>query len=61
MYKRAIFAQRLIENEESFGLVGAIPAERCPFAVLWHEALSERNQKDIISAFKSLLMHNIDV
>lgn len=61
MYKKAIFTQRLIAYNESFVPIGKITAERFPFAVLWHEAISARNQEDIISAFKAFFIHNRDV
>lgn len=61
MFKRAIFAQRLTTYNESFVPVGKIRTGRFPFAVLWHEGISGRNQEDIISAFNAFFVQNRDI
>lgn len=60
MFKKAIFAKRLIAYNESFVPVGK-KSKHQPFAALWHEAISGRNKEDIISAFYSFFIHNRDV
>ncbi|CAH1969615.1 unnamed protein product [Acanthoscelides obtectus] len=60
MFKKAIFASRLIVYNESFVPVGKI-RDFPPFAVLWHEGISGRHQEDIISAFNAFLLHHRDV
>lgn len=60
-FKSAIFCPRLIAFNESFVPLGSSSGTNVPFAVLWNETVSGRNQEDIISTYQSFFVHNRDV
>lgn len=60
-FKAAVFCPRIIAFNESFVPIGSATANNLPFAVVWNETISGRNQEDIISAFRAFLIHNRDV
>lgn len=59
-FKCAIFCPRIIAFNESFVPLGKTTDTHVPFAALWNETVSGRSQEDIISAFRSFLVHKRD-
>lgn len=59
-FKKVIFTKRLSLYNESFVPLGKKSPVN-PFAVLWHEGISGRNQEDIISAFYAFLKKQRDL
>lgn len=60
-YKVSIFCPRIIAFNESFVPLGSSKNENLPFAVLWNDTISGRNQEDIISAYRAFLIHKRDI
>ncbi|XP_050309760.1 uncharacterized protein LOC126745797 [Anthonomus grandis grandis] len=58
--KRLFFLERLIAFNETFVPLGKHPKNNKPFAVVWHEGISKRFKKDIISTFHAFLKFNRD-
>ncbi|KAF2899480.1 hypothetical protein ILUMI_06693 [Ignelater luminosus] len=62
-FKTAIFTQRLVAYNESFVPIGSLTKQEKnnkPLAVLWHNAISGRNQEDITSTFEVFFDENRD-
>lgn len=60
-FKTAIFCPRLIAFNESFVSLESSHCTNVPYAVLWNESVSGRNQEDIISTYQSFFIYNRDV
>uniref|UniRef100_A0A6P7FI53 Uncharacterized protein LOC114330444 n=1 Tax=Diabrotica virgifera virgifera TaxID=50390 RepID=A0A6P7FI53_DIAVI len=58
-FKEIIFTPRIIAFNQSFVPLGT-RSKQYPFAVVWHEAISGRSKKDIVSAFYAFLLANRD-
>lgn len=59
-YKSAIFSTRLVTFNESFVPLGPTTNLNVPFAAVWNESVSGRNQEDIISAFRAFFINKRD-
>lgn len=59
-YKAGIFCTRVITFNESFVPIGNLTRAHVPFAALWNECVSGRNQEDIISTFRAFLIYKRD-
>ncbi|XP_031339601.1 uncharacterized protein LOC116168085 [Photinus pyralis] len=60
MFKEVIFTPRIVAFNESFVPIGK-KQQLGPTAVIWHEAISGRSAKDIISTFYAFLLSVRDV
>ena len=58
-FKKVIFTKRLTVYNESFVPLGK-KTKTNPFAVLWHEGVSGRNQEDIVSTFYAFFKRQRD-
>lgn len=52
MFKIIIFCLRITAFNESFVFLGGLSTEKS-YALLWHEGISERKKKNIISAYRN--------
>lgn len=59
-YKIAIFCPRIVAYNESFVPLGPTTNDCIPFAAIWNESISGRNQEDIISTIRSFLIYKRD-
>lgn len=61
-YKSAIFCPRIIAFNESFVPLGSQTGagKHVPFAAVWNETITGRNQEDIISTFRAFLIFKRD-
>lgn len=59
-FKAAIFCPRIIAFNESFVPLGKTTLNHVPFAALWNETVSGRNQEDLISTFRLFVLHKRD-
>lgn len=60
MFKKVIFTRRIIAYHESFVLVGKVSSHK-PLACIWHEGITGRNKKDLISTFYMFLKTKRDI